>query len=66
MIEPAKDPTGAPRPWDMEFGFVGGKLWLFQCRPFVGNDALKNVTALTALEGEMAKGTDMVSLEAKL
>jgi hypothetical protein len=66
MIEPAKDPTGAPRPWDMEFGFVGGKLWLFQCRPFVGNDALKNVTALAALEGEMAKGTEMVSLEEKL
>jgi hypothetical protein len=34
-IEAAKDPTGTPRPWDMEFGFVGGKLWLFQCRPFV-------------------------------
>jgi hypothetical protein len=66
LITPATDPSGAPRPWDMEFGFVGGKLWLFQCRPFVGNDALKNVTALTALEGEMAKGTEMVSLEAKL
>jgi hypothetical protein len=65
-IEPAKDPAGTPRPWDMEFGFVGGKLWLFQCRPFVGNDALKNVTALAALEGEMAKGTEMVSLEEKL
>jgi hypothetical protein len=65
-IDPAKDPTGAPRPWDIEFGFVGGKLWLFQCRPFVGNDALKNVTALAALEGEMAKGAEMVSLEEKL
>src|SRR6185503_19161893 len=65
-IEPARDPAGAPRPWDIEFGFVGGKLWLFQCRPFVGNDALKNVTALAALEGEMPKGTEMLSLEGKL
>jgi hypothetical protein len=62
-LEPAKDPSGAPRPWDVEFGFVGGKLWLFQCRPFVGNDALKNVTALAALEGPTQKGTAMVSLD---
>ena len=57
-LEPARDPTGAPRPWDIEFGFVGGKLWLFQCRPFVGNDELKNVTALASLEGPVDKGTD--------
>jgi hypothetical protein len=62
-LEPARDPAGAPRPWDVEFGFVGGKLWLFQCRPFVGNDQLKNVTALATLEGPTAKGTDMVSLD---
>ena len=65
-LEPARDPAGAPRPWDVEFGFVDGKLWLFQCRPFVGNDSLKNVTALAALEGPVGKGTDMVSLEEKL
>jgi hypothetical protein len=65
-LEPARDPTGAPRPWDVEFGFVGGKLWLFQSRPFVGNDELKNVTALAALEGPVDKGTAMVSLEEAL
>ncbi|TMA75991.1 MAG: hypothetical protein E6J77_23190 [Deltaproteobacteria bacterium] len=65
-LEPARDPAGAPRPWDVEFGFVDGKLWLFQCRPFVGNDALKNVTALSALEGPVGKGTETVSLEEKL
>ncbi len=65
-IEPAKDPSGAPRPWDIEFGFVGGKLWLFQCRPFVGNDSLKNVSALAALEGQAVNGTETVSLEEKL
>ena len=26
------DPTTV---WDMEFGFVNGRLWLFQIRPFV-------------------------------
>ena len=65
-LEPARDMSGLPRPWDIEFGFVAGKLWLFQCRPFVGSDALKNVTALAALEGTVAKGTDMISLEEKL
>jgi len=65
-LEPARDPTGAPRPWDVEFGFVDGKLWLFQSRPFVGNDELKNVTALAALEGPVGKGTNMVSLDEKL
>ena len=27
-----------------------GKLWLFQCRPFLGNDDLKNVPALATLD----------------
>jgi hypothetical protein len=65
-IDPARDPAGMPRPWDIEFGFVGGKLWLFQCRPFVGNDALKNVTALATLEAPAVKGSDMIALEEKL
>jgi hypothetical protein len=62
-FEPARDPAGRPRPWDIEFGFTGGKLWLFQCRPFVGNDALRNVPALAALEGGGADGDDRLSLE---
>jgi hypothetical protein len=48
---PTRDPAGRPRPWDIEFGFTQGKLWLFQCRPFIGNDSLRNVPALAALEG---------------
>ena len=50
-FEPVRDPAGKPRPWDIEFGFADGKLWLFQCRPFLGNDELKNVPALAPLEG---------------
>jgi hypothetical protein len=49
-LEPVLDASGRPRPWDIEFGFADGKLWLFQVRPFVGNDDLKNVPALAALD----------------
>ena len=49
-FQPAHDPAGKARPWDIEFGFKSGKLWLFQCRPFLGNDSLKNIPALASLE----------------
>ena len=66
-FEPVKDPAGKPRPWDIEFGFSKGKLWLFQCRPFLGNDQLKNVPALAPLEGTTsAKASDQLSLEEKI
>ncbi len=66
-LEPVRDPAGKPRPWDIEFGFAKGKLWLFQCRPFLGNDQLKNVPALAPLEwtgGAEASGS--VSLEDRI
>ena len=64
---PVMDPAGKPRPWDIEFGFASGKLWLFQCRPFLGNDQLKNIPALAPLEGTTTtKGEDMLSLEEKI
>ena len=47
---PVTNAAGQPKPWDIEFGFKDGKLWLFQCRPFLGNDELKNVPALAALD----------------
>jgi hypothetical protein len=62
-FEATRDPSGRPRPWDIEFGFAGGKLWLFQCRPFVGNDNLKNVPALAALEGGRDGGDETLSLD---
>jgi len=63
-FKPARDPAGKPRPWDIEFGFKGGKLWLFQCRPFLGNDELKNIPALAPLESADARAheEDMLSL----
>jgi hypothetical protein len=61
---PVQGPTGRPRPWDIEFGFASGKLWLFQCRPFLGNDQLQNVAALAPLEdATRTAGTERVSLE---
>ena len=66
-FEPVHDPAGKPRPWDIEFGFAGGKLWLFQCRPFLGNDQLKNVPALAPLEWTTSvSGNDTLSLKEKI
>lgn len=63
-LDPALDPAGRPRPWDVEFGFVQGRLWLFQSRPFIGNESLKNIPALAALEGDSARAAGQtVSLE---
>ena len=61
-FEPARDPAGKPRPWDIEFGFKGGKLWLFQCRPFLGSDELKNIPALASLESPRAGSADKQTL----
>jgi len=61
-FEPARDPAGKPRPWDIEFGFKGGKLWLFQCRPFLGSDELKNIPALAPLEIPRASSADKQTL----
>jgi len=44
---------GKPLPWDIEYGFVNGKLFLFQTRPFVGNSDVRNLPALTALDKGM-------------
>ncbi|EFK08006.1 pyruvate phosphate dikinase, PEP/pyruvate binding domain protein [delta proteobacterium NaphS2] len=47
---PEKGAGGDLLPWDIEYGFVGGKLYLFQTRPFVGNSDLRNLPALAALD----------------
>ena len=57
-FKPSLDQSGKPQPWDIEFGFAKGKLWLFQCRPFIGNEEVRNIPALAALDdtGEPARG----------
>lgn len=67
-LEAARDSAGRPRPWDIEFGFAAGKLWLFQSRPFIGNESVKNVPALASLDAGTgtADAKDRLSLEATL
>ena len=62
-LEPSRDATGRPRPWDIEFGFTNGKLWLFQSRPFIGNEELDNVPALATYEVPASKGRGKLSLD---
>jgi hypothetical protein len=62
-FEPSRDAQGRPRPWDVEYGFAEGKLWLFQARPFVGSESLRNVPALAAYEVVRRSAAETVSLE---
>ncbi len=62
-LEPARDESGQPRPWDIEFGFARDQLWLFQVRPFVGNQELANLPALAALDKENAPKRESIFLD---
>jgi len=62
-LEPARDANGKPRPWDIEFGFADGKLWLFQVRPFIGNEELKNIPALATLDAGSRQLVGKISLK---
>jgi hypothetical protein len=62
-LEAATDPAGKPRAWDIEFGFADGKLWLFQVRPFIGNEDMQNVPALAALESGSATTAGTITLK---
>ncbi|MEA2078868.1 MAG: PEP/pyruvate-binding domain-containing protein, partial [Pseudomonadota bacterium] len=62
-FKPARDGSGNPRPWDIEFGFANGKLWLFQARPFVGNEEIRNLPALASLEVAAAPARKDISLD---
>ncbi len=61
-ISASKDDAGRPRPWDIEYGFADGKLWLFQVRPFLGNESMQNIPALAAYEPKTKKSNRMLSL----
>ncbi len=65
-LEPATDASGKARPWDIEYGFSNGKLWLFQVRPFVGNEELKNIPALAALDAGSKQVGGRISLKDRL
>ncbi len=52
--------------WDIEFGFVGAKLWLFQVRPFVGHRDQRLLKRLELLDLDVERAsTRKVSLKDK-
>jgi hypothetical protein len=58
-----KDSSEQPRPWDVEFGFAGAKLWLFQARAFLGAESLAHVPALARYEVSAKDDEQRVSLD---
>jgi pyruvate,water dikinase len=65
-LKPALDKNGQPMAWDIEYGFADGKLWLFQVRPFIGNEDFSNIPALASLDKEITKNTSDISLADKV
>ena len=65
-FEASKDPEGHPRPWDVEFGFSEDQLWLFQTRPFIGNESMRNMPALAQYETRRGDLGERVSLDVPL
>jgi len=55
---PITDDAGKPAAADVEFGFVDGKLQLFQIRPFLESDAALGNTYLQEMDKSLAAGTD--------
>jgi phosphoenolpyruvate synthase/pyruvate phosphate dikinase len=65
-ISPAMDDLGRPRPWDIEFGFADGRLWLFQVRPFLGSESMQNLPSLAAYDPEAPSANRTLSLAAPI
>jgi len=66
-FEPSRDRTGVALPWDMEFGFRGDELWLFQIRPLAEGAAPAARSHLARLDERLARGgTASVALDRPL
>jgi len=65
-LKPSLDKNGNPKAWDIEYGFSKGKLWLFQVRPFIGNEDFSNIPALAGLDKEIKQSDSKISLEDSL
>jgi hypothetical protein len=61
-LEPHLGADGAPLPWDVEFGFVGGKLELFQIRPLVERGSARADRAVAALSPPPVVSSGAVAL----
>jgi hypothetical protein len=58
---PEKDAQGNIMPWDIEFGFAKGELWLFQIRPLARYRETKTLEALASIESS-ARASRVVDL----
>lgn len=62
---PIVDAAGNPAPADIEFGFEGGELRLFQLRPFLESAAARSSAYLNALDGGIGDlGKEVIDLDA--
>lgn len=63
-LPPARDRTGRRLPWDVEYGFQGEKLWLFQVRPLAGGGTDRTARQLARLDaGSETRGSARVDLD---
>ena len=58
------DDEGNPAPADVEFGFLGGELQLFQLRPFLESKRVRGIGYLRGMEGRLAD-THQVTVDMK-
>ena len=56
------DAQGKPGPADIEFGFLGGRLRLFQIRPFLESRQARGSAYLTALDGGIKENLERVTV----
>jgi len=56
---PITDDDGNPAPADVEFGFVAGKLQLFQLRPFLESKKARGIGYLHQMEARLADAHDV-------
>ncbi len=60
---PIVDASGQAAPADIEFGFEGGELRLFQIRPFLGSETARRSSVLREMDGAVAAaGSTIVRL----
>ncbi len=49
-FDPPRDESGRVLPWDIEFGFLDGALWLFQIRPLSSDSPTAQLAGLAAMD----------------
>ncbi len=49
-FDPPRDEAGRTLPWDIEFGFLDGALWLFQIRPLSSDSPTAQLAGLAAMD----------------